>query len=1091
MNGNVTREGITADLEAMKRVGLGGVTVFSIDGQDCVPPGPVTVLTPAWYELMQHALQEASRLGLKFGVMNCPGWAQSGGPWITPEHAMSFVVTSERRVQGPLALAGEALPQPQTHLGFYRDIAVLAFPTPPVELISMRGAGVRITASDPGFDGAGLWAESDRSPAYLAVPTKDKPQSIVFEFPAPFEVRAITLALAKLGETRGEIEASDDGVTFRKLRSFDFRQPVGGAPVIGAQHYAIKATAARFFRITFRDGKGEKEKLGITQLELRSAPAINEPLAKADFIRGAAAPRVADALTPELVLARDRMIDLTNQLDATGRLTWQVPEGNWTLLRIGYTPSLMQNRATPRAGRGPECDKMSRAAVDQLWEGMMAKVIANAGPLAGKAFDQAHLDSWEVGCQNWTPAFREEFRKRCGYDLLRYLPVLTGRIVDSEEESERFLWDYRRTIADLMADHYFGYMTTLAHRSGLYLSVEPYGDGPFDGLRSGGACDVPMAEFLLAGHPAEDVQGMRAVASIGHVYGKRVIGAEAFTGRAADSRWQQTPEQLKALGDNAFICGINQLSFHRYAHQPWLDRWPGITMGPWGTNLERTNTWWEQSRAWITYLSRCQYLLQQGTIVADILSFSGENSPNGGGLPQWPGYGADSCNADVILNRLSVKEGRLVLPDGPSYRLLVLGSSREMTPALLKKLGELAEAGATIIGPKPSKSPSLAGYPQCDEEVRTLAEALWQSGKITDQPALKALEAKSCPPDFQSEGDVLQAIHRVAADRDLYFVNNPTDTWREVTASFRVTGKTPELWNPVTGQIEQAPVFSERDGRTRVPLRLGPWDSVFVVFSTRAKGIDPVVSFQSRAGTLSPIFPAARLLPDAQGALALEAWQPGTYDLEWASGQKKTFTVDAPEASFELVRGWRVQFQTGRGAPLEIALAQLTSWTEHSDAGVKYFSGTATYSQTFDVPADFLKPGHRFYLDLGKVANLAEVRLNGRDLGIIWKRPFVTEVTEALRVGTNTLEIQITNLWVNRLIGDEQLPPDGEWRPMGWVVGWGLQAWPEWLVKGQPRPAGRITFTTYRGWSQSAPLLESGLIGPVKLHRSTVQPLPR
>ena len=1173
MDGNISKEGITADLEAMKRIGLGGATL--LDVSYTVPPGKVKTLSPEWYELVQHAVRESDRLGLKLGLHNCPGYTSSGGPWVTPEHSMQSVSTSEKKFKGPLHIS-EVLPQPPTARGFYRDIAVLAFPTPRAEQIKMADLAPKVTSGAEGFDSGKVTDGKKETSATFPLPGKDNPQYVQFEFAEPFTTRTVVIVPGAWNfGAGGEIEVSDDGQTFRSVKSFKFPN--------GETLYAtIPPTTSRFYRILFNSyynhlsPRDTTTPLPIAEIDLRGTQLIDDFKAKAAFVRGGLWPAPSSTVPIEITVDKGAVLNLTDRLDKDGKLDWNAPEGEWTILRIGHTSTGVENHPATPEGKGPEVDKLSREALKKFWDdGMISKVIAQSGPLAGKTLNHALIDSYEVGSQNWTPAFREEFQKRCGYDLLPWLPTLTGRFVGSAGESERFLWDYRRTIAELFAENYYDYMAELAHESGLLLSTETYGNGPFDELLSGRNSDMPMSEFWAPDLPG---RGLKGPASVAHVYGKPVVGAEAFTSTTKNGRWQQSPEQLKPVGDTAFAYGINQLIFHRYAHQPWLNRWPGMTMGPWGSNLERTNTWWEQGKAWITYLTRCQHMLRQGKFVADILFFTGQGSPGGSGSPEVAGYDSDICNADVILNRLSVKNGKLVLPDGMSYRVLVLSGERTMTPALLKKLKELAEAGATIIGPKPVKSPSLVGFPQSDEEVKTLANTLWDSGKIKDIPVQKALQELGVPPDFQGEEGTgnLKSIHRTTEDAEIYFVVNASAAFVEQQGLFRVEGRTPEFWNPVTGQIQKAAVYEQRDGLTRIPLRLEPFESIFVVFPKDSKPNNNIVSFGRNQGANSTasqlvirrasydpvegsgtfdvtklvsalvkrgtlrltastdvlggdpfpmrekkltvdytlngkdgtvtvqergevfiapqipqnLFPEARLTFDKKDQLSIEAWTAGTYDFQTASGKKGSVTVDAPAPSLAIEGPWRLQFQPERGAPPEVTLAALKSWSEHSDSGVKHFSGTGTYTKTFKVPADFVKPGRRFYLDLGKVAVLAEVKLNGQDLGILWKRPFVTDITDSLRGGENQLEVKVTNLWVNRLIGDEQLPPDVEWKEISWEpFGKALKEWPEWLLNNQPSPTGRITFTTWHTWNKKDRLMESGLIGPVTIRSSVEAPV--
>jgi len=1015
MNGNVTREGITADLEAMKAIGLGGAQNFNVS--EGIPPGPVKYMSAEWLALVKHAVTEANRLGLELCIHNCAGWSSSGGPWITPENAMQRVVFAEVQVSGPTKFSA-VLPQPETKAGFYRDIAVLAFPRP-----------------------------------------------------------------------------HDDVSRIQDLR------PKAGYE----ERYGQLPTPA-------------------------TAPA-------------------------DSLVKRESIVELSAKLAKDGRLTWDVPAGDWTVLRIGHTPTGAQNAPSPDSGRGLEVDKLSRAAFDTHWAGMMGPLIRELGPLAGKTLDNCLIDSYEVGAQNWTEDFRAEFTKRRGYDPLLLLPVMNGRVVDGAEVSERFLWDLRRTIADLFADNYYGYFAELCHANGLVASLEPY-DGPFECLLSGRDADIPMGEFWVGGG---ERSSCKMAASLAHTYGRKLAGAESFTAFPDTGRWQNHPYSLKAEGDLIYSGGINRFIIHRYAHQPWLDRAPGMTMGQWGTHFERTVTWWKQGAAWIDYLTRCQFLLQQGLFAADVCYLASEAVPND--APYQPtlkskGYDYDSCGADVLLRRMSVKDGRLVLPDGMSYRLLVLADSPFMTPKVLAKLRELVKAGATILGPKPTKSPSLADLGAGDAQVAAMAAELWGDcdGKNVKEHAFGAghvvcgrtpeeeLAALKVGPECEFAGlptkPKMAWLHRTAGASELYFVSNQRPFAQTVECSFRISGRAPELWHPDSGEIEPAPLWSERDGRTVVPIRFEPAGSVFVVFqrpaaqadhfaSVRRPGEpeaavaaprlavqkatyealdgaggvdvtakvaalvaagessipanndafgDPTVNHQKRlrveytldgkalsatvnengilelfeqAGADAPA--PYRLVTSAQGALALEAFESGAYEFKSAKGKTTRVDVPALPAPQELGGSWLVRFPPDLGAPPSVTLDKLISWSAAADAGVRYFSGTAEYEKDFELAPERLAADKELWLDLGRVLCFAEVTLNGNELGVWWKPPFAADVTALVHAGKNSLKVRVTNLWVNRLIGDEQEPDDCEWNGMV------LKEWPKWLLDNTPRPSSSIT----------------------------------
>lgn len=1038
LNGNISSNGITADLEAMKRVGIGGALIMEVD--QGAPVGSVDFMGESWRNLFRHVQAEASRLGLEINLNDDAGWNGSGGPWIEPEQAMQEVTWAETNVVGPRRFEG-MLPQPKTRAGFYRDIAVQAFPA--VD-------GFRI----PGIESKAAYQRRD-------LPKSDQSE-----------------------------------------------------------------------------------------------------------------------MTPASIVVPGLVTSLTGRFNGDGRLVWEVPEGTWTILRLGHTCTGVENAPAPRTGRGLECDKLGRAGIEASFAGMMAKLASDTGissqPRSG-GLVATHIDSWENGSQNWTATMREEFRRRRGYDLTPVLPVFTGRVVDSLEISERFLWDLRRTVSEMVIENYAGHFHGLANGNGMRFTCEAYG-GPCDCIPYGGRADEPMGEFWTPGGGA--METCRGMASAGHVYGKRIIGAEAFTS-GDQERWREHPARLKALGDRAFCEGINRFVFHRYALQPWADYRPGMTMGPWGQHYERTQTWWEQTRPWHEYLARCQFLLRQGLFVADVCHLQAEAPPQGFGQYRHAGYDWDECTDDAVLTRMSVRDGRLVLPDGMSYRLLALSDSRAMTPGLLRKLKELLEAGATLVGPRPVKSPSLNNHPQCDEEVQRLGNELWgdcdgqsvkshrfgQGRVIWGLSPETVLQQNHVPPDFVC-GQPWRFIHRSDDDTDLYFVANGTAFEATATCAFRVAGNVPELWWPETGRIERAGVYEAAEGVTRVALTLGPSGSVFVVFREPVADDDPIVAVRREGKTLlsttpeplptitvqearygvlddprrtrdvreklqhvldggelsvqvarmaegdDPAFGIVKTLEvdyairgerlhlsgtdpetvdflagaeppampvqvrtDAEGQRWLETNQPGEYELRHASGRSRRVEVESVPSPRTLRGPWEVSFDPRWGGPEQVTFDRLEDWAKRSEDGIRYYSGTATYRKTFALEESAIaNPDSVIELDLGKVAVMAEVRLNGQELGTLWKPPYRVDVSAALKPGDNTLEVEVVNLWINRMIGDEQLPEDSSRNANGT-----LKAWPRWVEEGKPSPTGRLTFTSWRLWTKDDPLVESGLLGPVQL----------
>jgi len=1042
LNGNLTKDGITADFEAMARVGIGGVLYMEVN--QGAPNGAADFAGPLWMDMFSHVCKEAKRLGLEINMNNDAGWNGSGGPWITPQLSMQRVVWTEQVVDITNS-SSLVLLQPKAVNNYYEDIAVLAIPARMVDE-----------------------------------------------------------------------------------------------------------------RISDIEGKSSSNK----RMDLA-------PIA-AEFKKASA----------DAVVSKDEVIDLTAKMDSEGNLKWTPPAGKWVVMRFGHTTTGKQNHPAPASGVGLECDKLSKEAATFHFENLMGRIIEQNKALTGQdeALVAVHIDSWENGVQNWTPLMRKEFRKRCGYDILPFLPALTGRIIGSTEIVERFLWDLRQTISNMLIENYGGTFRDLAWKNNLRLSIEAYGTGPMDNMAFAGVCDEPMGEFW-AWSKFGRAHSCTEMASAAHTYGKPIIGAEAFTSRNTE-KWMGYPGNIKDLGDWAFCEGINRFVFHRYAAQPWLKAAPGMSMGPWGLHYERTQTWWEQSKAWHEYLARCQTLLRQGLFVADIAYLVPEGSPRTFLAPQEAiganhirtGYGFDGCSADVVMNRIKMKNGRLVLPDGMSYRILVLPLVETMTPELLKQIKKFADAGVMIVGGKkpPVKAPGLSDMGAGDKEVREMAAELWASGKIlTGKTAQEFLAEKGVASDFEASAP-MRWIHRHDGETDIYFVANPDPRSLDIVASFRVTGRQPELWWPDSGRMEDVVAFQERDGVTRVHLNLEPNGSVFVVFRKLSAGIDPVVAVKQNGELLwgvdgskklpvwnikimkaiygvpgdaqrtrdvtsqvqavvadgnvkfrvsdmakgdDPAFgvvktlevelscsgitrtisgtdpemidltgvdydytaPVVEVYGDADGVV-VEAGEAGTYELQMASGKTKSMKVSSLPESKEITGPWQVTFDPAKGGPGTVAFSALDDWSKRPEDGIKYYSGTAVYNTKFKVDGAWLITDGVFSLDLGDVKVMAEVKLNGKDLGILWKPPFRVDVADSLKAGENQLEIKVVNLWVNRQIGDEQLPEDSNRNGNGT-----LKSWPEWVQNEQPSPTGRYSFTSWRLWKKDDKLMSSGLLGPVRL----------
>ncbi len=1079
MQANATREGITNDLEAMAKAGIGGAYLMPIGhhGNKTLVKPPANPLSEQWWDLVVHATKEADRLDMRLAMNACDGWALAGGPWITPEMSMQEVVTTSLNIDGGKPFTGK-LAQPAARSDYYREIAVMAYPALVGVDITSTHLKPKASTNIANFDPQPLVSGAEKP---LNLPAEGW---IQYEFSEPFTCRSIKMTPDQSSAFqlhRSEVLASNDGNTFRslgRLKPTEFHGWQDGG--FGATH-AIEATTARFFRFVFdsSDTKPHSEncegtkvrnrgRLGAQHIELRSQPAINHWEGKAGFRwrRGA---WTTDAQCPSaLCVQPESIVILSDKMDADGTLRWTPPPGRWTIQRIGYTTTGVCN-GPGGTGSGLECDKFNPKAAEVQFNGWFGAALKRVGPeLAGKTMWINHTDSWEAASQNWSPLFRAAFIERRGYDPLKWLPAMSGVPIKSPELSERFLYDVRRTIADLVCENFYAPFSKLGREQGAAFSAE--GIAPTmmaDGMQHFKYADFPMGEFWLNGVNQDKPNDISDAISGGHIYGKPIIGAEAFT--QIPMRWNEDPYWLKPMGDFNMAKGINRFVLHVWAHQAFPEKpGPGVTLDAIGTFFSGTQTWHEPGRAWFDYLRRCSAMLQQGLPMVDVCYFTGEEQPARSylrrdlPLPLGEGYSFDSINRDALLTRASAKNGRLVLPDGMSYRLLVLPATDHMTPQLAAQIGTLAKAGVPIIGPRPTRSISLTDYPNCDEKVRGIVADSWKSVR-SGATTQEVLDELALSPDVEFPGVDLTPVlrpqmeytspplvwnHRTTGEADIYFLSNQERQPRSVEVAFRITGRVPELWDPATGSTGDAGIWREENGRTVVSIRFAPTDAVFVVFRRDSGNADPVARI-----TPSETAPPQSVLQP----LWIEndrAWAStdGTWKLTHQSGKTTSISVDDLPKPHMIGGPWSVTFSPGRGGPDKIELAELQSLGEHENAGVKYFSGTASYLCTFDLRN--VRQGERLFLDLGRVANLAEVTVNGKKFGVLWKPPFVVDVTDAVRPGKNTLTVAVTNTWRNRLIGDASLPAEDR-------IGWSLLR-DKWFAP-------------------NTPLDPAGLLGPVKL----------
>jgi alpha-L-rhamnosidase/F5/8 type C domain len=1095
MSGNVSKEGITADLEWMHRVGIGGMQMFDGDlGVARYIEKPVIWMTPEWKDAFHHAGAEAERLGLEMSMAASGGWSETAGPWVKPEAAMKKVVWSETHLRGPQKFQGK-LPEPPRVNGpfqsiavadppsspmvggasgiprppraeplpdptFYADTVVLAYRLPAAESDAPRRAP-KITASDPSFSGAALMDGDYATSSELRFTEGRNSEWVQLEYPQALSVRSVTIAFPQPASRQipqmpnGDLSYSQDGSNWIKLISLpDSPQYVRA---FSARTFSFAPISARFFRLTLEQVQLTADQLvrglmppasyRIAEIALNSSPRISFFEDKASFgtfVSGAHT--TTPDVTAEDAVPLSQIVDLTGKMRPDGSLNWQVPEGHWAVVRMGYSLTGKKNHpATPEA-TGFEVDKLSSRHVSSYMKTYTDMVSNAVAPNYGKSFRYFLMDSWEAGQENWTEDMLAEFKRRRGYDPTPYLLTLTGRIVGSAKDSDAFLWDFRRTIAEMLAENHYKLATEFLGKQKIGLYAEAMGISlptTGDGLLNKGQVTIPMGEFWtpiagVADFPAREADVLEAV-SAGHIYGKNIIATESFTSNPSTPGWGQTPFYLKQLADQNFARGVNRIVFHTSDHQPFTDdkHKPGITLGYYGQHYSRNITWAEQAVAWNTYLARCSYMEQSGRPVVDVAYFYGEGAPVT--VPYWKefspavpsSFSRDYVNSDVLLNRATVANGDLVLSGSMRYRVLVIPDEfDQLSVQLVRKLSELVKAGAIVAAPRVKNSPSLADK-TASSELRSLSLALWGSdtasrgthifgeGKIYWGTPLETVLAKErvdpdftfapptsvAPYDYPSPKTTAEVVwnHRRVADKDIYFVANQRMRTEDVVVHFRVAGKSAELWHPDTGVIE--PIRYESDGsKTTLTLHLAPEESVFIVFR----------------GGRTP-------------------GQPTT-----THATKELLTITNP---------WKVAFPPNLGAPPQIELNSLTSWTASADPGVKYFSGTATYAGQFNLPDGWDRPTSKVILDLGRVREFAQVTVNGEMFSeILWKPPFTLDVTSALKNGSNAIEIKVTNLWPNRIIGDQQ-----------------------------PDVTEKYTFTVYGAYKADSPLVESGLFGPVKL----------
>lgn len=994
---NLSKEGVIKDLESMKQVGINRAFIGNIGlDEPGISYGKVKLLSPEWWEITHTALKKATELDIEIGIFNSPGWSQSGGPWVKPEQSMRHLASSEIKVKGPQEATGIKLPEVAKDA--MEDVKIIAYPVP--------GNGQSVTEKS--------WKLQKKSGEALTLDMSlGKPAPIrtfIFKTETPDRIIAEAELLVK------------DGTSWRSLKKIHIDRS-NPALNVGFDPYApivisVPETNASDFRFVMstEQSRGNAEVTLTTQPlverypEKTLAKMFQTPLPMWDDYLWEKQPEIADDLCVDPL----KVIDLTDKV-RDGVLSWDIPEGEWIILRTAMRTTGVENAPASPEGRGLEIDKINKQHIASHFDAFIGEILRRIPEEDRKTFKVIVEDSYETGGLNWTDDMIKKFRTVYGYDPIPYIPVLEGIVVGSQDLSDRFLWDLRRLIADRVAYDYVGGLREISNKHGLTTWLENYGHWGFPGefLMYGGQSDEIGGEFWSEGSLG-DIEN-HAAASCGHTYGKRKIWAESCTsGGPVFSRY---PNIMKQRLDRFFTEGINSTLLHVYIHQPYEDKNPG--MAAWfGNEFNRKNTWYDHMDVFGQYLKRCNLMLQQGLFVADVAYFIGEDAPKMTGVrtPELPkGYAFDYMNAEVLLTRASVKDGKLTLPDGMQYSLLVLPQLESMRPEVLNKIKELVDEGLVIVGPAPKHSPSLQNYPDADKQITELASALWGNGSekirtvgkgkvFADGHSIEEVFAAiNVQPDLVIKEDPQALfIHRALPDGDIYFISNQSDKPIAINPQFRIAGKMPELWNPLTNEIRELKEFETSRKMTTVPLQLQGFESSFIVFRKNGK---PSASHKN--------FPEKELIA----------------------------TVSAP---------WEVSFEPGKRGPEEtVTFNKLEDWSQSSDERIRYFSGKAFCKTKFNVKSI---PQKQLYIDLGKVMVMAKVKINGTYAGGVWTSPYRVNITGLVKEGENTVEVEVANNWMNRLIGDQQLPE-------------------------KDRP----TWVNVNPWKADSPLQTSGLLGPVEI----------
>ncbi len=973
MQDNISKEGVIEDLKSMQKAGINRAFIGSNIGGAYfpdIPAGKVKLFTDEWWEIIHTALKTAGELGIEIGIFNSPGWSQSGGPWVKPTQAMRFLTTSsEVTVTGPQK-SNLILPKP---LKDFQDVKIIAYPVSTVDSLIFSKKDVEIGA---------------KSKVILD-----------FDSPSNFTVRSILIYPDNLPiNAQADFQVFENN-EYRTLRSFDINR-YNSALQVGFDPYGVVAISiptshAKKYRLVVNNTYAA---CGIKKIELSPTLTVERYVEKSlGKMWQTPLPHWSAYLWTEKYNHDDsatkidpsKVLDISKYLLPNGTLTWDVPQGTWKIVRMGMMPTGVTNSPATIDATGLETDKLSKKHIETHFQSFIGKILDRIPAQDRKTFKVVVMDSYETGGQNFTDNFIKTFKKRYRYDPLPYLLTLKGVVVGSQQKSDAFLWDLRRLIADKVAYNYVGGLRDISHKNGFTTWLENYGHWGFPGefLQYGGQSDEIAGEFWSEGELG-DIEN-RAASSCGHIYGKNIISSESFT--CVGQAYSRYPATMKERADKFFTEGINHTLLTLFIHQPYNDKYPGIN-APFSNEFNRHNTWFTQVDVFLQYIKRVNYMLQQGTNVADVAYFIGEDTPKMTGItdPILPsGYQFDYINAEVILKYLTVKDGRLTLPHGTQYKILVLPKLETMRPEVLNKISHLVAQGAVVLGPAPNRSPSLQNYPMADKQIKNMVKKLWDdvdginiksakrgNGMILCGMDMKqALDFITCQPDCEipTESPILYG-HRAFENGDIYFISNQSDKQQSATLDFRVKNLQPEIWDATTGNITKLPAFIQKDKSTAVPVKLEPFASAFVIFRSQGK--------------------------------------PASTHLE--------ANFPTPNVLIEIKTPWKVSFESRFMTPNPIIMDTLQDLSSFTNDSIKYFSGTAIYNNKFRL--NKLPDNKKVYLRFSVVNMMAKISINGQYVGGVWTAPYRLDISNFVKLGDNDIKVEVVNVWTNRLIGDLNLP---------------------------------------------------------------------